>query len=104
MRRKRWLDSLPDDGGAQKQRELASMDGTGIHEAVERVPLERDGLRRILLPLIERAPMECLLERDTEDGHDSKAAHLVGIAAPQDLAHMELHAELQELGRIGFTL
>lgn len=79
------------------------MDGTGIHEAVERVPLERDGLRRILLPLIERAPMECLLERDTEDGHDSKAAHLVGIAAPQDLAHMELHAELQELGRIGFT-
>ena len=56
------LDGLPDDGSAQEQRELAPMDGTGIHEPVERVSLERDRLRRILLPLVERAPMECLLE------------------------------------------
>ncbi len=97
------LDGLPDDGSAQEQRELAPMDGTGIHEPVERVPLERDRLRCILLPLVERAPMKCLLKRDTEDGHDGKAAHLVSIAAPQDLANMELHAELQELGRKGFT-
>ena len=43
------------------------------------------------------------LERDEEDGHDRKAAQLVGIAAPQDLADMKLSKELLSLGRSGFT-
>ena len=96
-------DSLLDDGCAQEQRELAPMDGAGIQEAVERVPLERDGLRRILLPLVKGTPLEHRLERDEEDGHDRKAAQLVGIAAPQDLADMELSKESLNLGRSSFT-
>ena len=64
---------------AQEQRELAPMDGTGVQEAVERIPLKRDGLWRILLPLVEGTPLEHRLERDEEDGHDRKAAQLVGI-------------------------
>ena len=40
-------DSLLDDDCAQEQRKLAPMDGAGVQEAVERVPLERDGLRSI---------------------------------------------------------
>ena len=79
------------------------MDDAGVQEAVERVPLERDGLRRIHLPLVERTPLEHRLECDEEDGHDRKAAQLVGIAAPQDLADMELSKELLNLGRSSFT-
>lgn len=71
------------------------MDGTGIQKAVERIPLKRDGLRRILLPLVERPTLEYRLERDKEDGHDGKAAQLVVIAAPQDLPNMELSKDLQ---------
>lgn len=41
---------------------------------------------RILLPLVEGTPLEHRLERDEEDGYDRKAAQLVGIAAPQNLA------------------
>lgn len=67
-------DGLLDDGRAQKQRELAPMNGAGIQEAVKRVPLERDGLRCILLSLIEGATLEHRLECDEEDGHDRKAA------------------------------
>lgn len=83
-------DGFLDDGCAQEQRELAPMDGAGVQEAVERIPLKRDGLWRILLPLVEGTPLEHRLERDEEDGHDCKAAQLVGIAAPQDLADMEI--------------
>lgn len=79
------------------------MDGAGIQETVERIPLKRDGLRRILLPLVERSTLEYRFERDKEDGHDGKAAQLVGIAAPQDLADMELSKELLNLGRSSFT-
>ena len=96
-------DSLLDDGRAQEQRELAPMDGAGIQETVERVLLERDGLWRILLPLVKGTPLEHRLERDEEDAHDRKAAQLVGIAAPQDLADMELSKELLNLGRSSFT-
>ncbi len=96
-------DSLLDDGCAQEQRELAPMDGAGVQEAVERIPLKRDGLWRILLPLVEGTPLEHRLERDEEDGHDRKAAQLVGIAAPQDLADMELSKESLNLGRSDFT-
>ena len=96
-------DGLLDDGRTQEQRELAPMDGAGVQEAVERVPLERNGIRRILLPLVEGAPLEHRLERDEEDGHDRKAAQLVGIAAPQNLADMKLSKELLNLGRSGFT-
>lgn len=96
-------DSLLDDGRAQEQRELALMDGAGVQEAVERIPLKRDGLWRILLPLVEGTPLEHRLERDEEDGHDRKAAQLVGIAAPQDLADMELSKESLNLGRSDFT-
>lgn len=96
-------DGLLDDGRTQEQRELAPMDGAGVQEAVERVPLERNGIRRILLPLVEGAPLEHRLERDEEDGHDRKAAQLVGIAAPQDPADMELSKELLNLGRSCFT-
>ena len=73
-------DGLLDDGCAQEQRELAPMNGAGVQEAVERIPLKRDGLWRILLPLVEGTPLEHRLERDEEDGHDRKAAQLVGIA------------------------
>ena len=79
------------------------MDGAGVQEAVERIPLKRDGLWRILLPLVEGTPLERRLKRDEEDGHDCKAAQLVGIAAPQNLADMELSKELLNLGRSGFT-
>lgn len=79
------------------------MDGTGIQEAVERVSLKGDGFRRIFLPLVEGAPLEHHFERDKEDGHDGKAAQLVGIAAPQDLPNMEPSKELLNLGRSGFT-
>lgn len=96
-------DGLLDDGRAQEQRELAPMDGAGIQEAVERVSLKRDGLRRILLPLVEGTPLEHRLKRNEEDGHDRKAAQLVGIAASQDLANMELSKELLNLGRSSFT-
>ena len=96
-------DSLLDDGRAQEQCELAPMDGAGIQEAVERIPLERDGLRRILLPLVEGPTLERRLKRDKEDGHDRKAVQLVGIAAPQDLTDMELSKELLNLGRSSFT-
>lgn len=96
-------DGFPDDGCAQEQRELAPMDGAGVQEAVERIPLKRDGLWRILLPLVEGTPLEHRLERDEEDGHDRKAAQLVGIAAPQDLADMEFSKELLNLGRSSFT-
>ncbi len=96
-------DGLLNDGCAQEQRELAPMDGAGVQEAVERIPLKRDGLWRILLPLVEGTPLEHRLERDEEDGHDRKAAQLVGIAAPQNLADMELSKELLNLGRSSFT-
>ena len=96
-------DGLLNDGCAQEQRELAPMDGAGVQEAVERIPLKRDGLWRILLPLVEGTPLERRLKRDEEDGHDCKAAQLVGIAAPQDLADMELSKESLNLGRSGFT-
>ena len=96
-------DGLLNDGCAQEQRELALMNGAGVQEAVERIPLKRDGLWRILLPLVEGTPLEHRLERDEEDGHDRKAAQLVGIAAPQDLADMELSKESLNLGRSGFT-
>ena len=96
-------DGLLNDGHAQEQRELAPMDGAGVQEAVERIPLKRDGLWRILLPLVEGTPLEHRLERDEEDGHDRKAAQLVGIAAPQDLADMELSKESLNLGRSSFT-
>lgn len=96
-------DGLLDDGHAQEQRELAPMDGARVQEAVERIPLEWDGIRRVLLPLVEGAPLEHRFERDEEDGHDRKAAQLVGIAAPQDLTDMELSKELLNLGRSGFT-
>ena len=96
-------DGLLNDGCAQEQRELAPMDGAGVQEAVERIPLKRDGLWRILLPLVEGTPLEHRLERDEEDGHDRKAAQLVGIAAPQDLADMELSKESLNLGRSSFT-
>lgn len=96
-------DGLLNDGCAQEQRELAPMDGAGVQEAVERIPLKRDGLWRILLPLVEGTPLEHRLERDEEDGHDCKAAQLVGIAAPQDLADMELSKESLNLGRSSFT-
>lgn len=79
------------------------MDGTGIQKAVERIPLKRDGIRRILLPLIEGMPLEHRLECDEEDGHDCKAAQLVGITASQDLADMELSKELLNLRRSSFT-
>ena len=79
------------------------MDGAGVQEAVERIPLERDGIRRILLPLVEGPTLEHRLERDEEDGHDRKAAQLIGITAPQNLADMELSKELLNLGRSGFT-
>lgn len=79
------------------------MDGAGVQKTVERIPLKRNGLRRILLPLVEGALLEHRLERDEEDGHDSKAAQLVGIVAPQDLADMELSKELLNLGRSSFT-
>lgn len=79
------------------------MDGAGVQEAVERIPLKRDGLWRILLPLVEGTPLEHRLERDEEDGHDRKAAQLVGIAASQDLADMELSKESLNLGRSSFT-
>ena len=79
------------------------MDGAEIQEAVERVSLERDRLRHILLPLVEGTMLERRLERDEEDGHDRKAAQLVGIAAPQDLADMELSKESLNLGRSDFT-
>ena len=95
--------NLLDDGRAQEQRELAPMDGAGVQEAVERIPLKRDGLWRILLSLVEGTPLEHRLERDEEDGHDRKAAQLVGIAAPQDLADMELSKESLNLGRSSFT-
>ncbi|WP_440336665.1 hypothetical protein [Mitsuokella multacida] len=85
----------------QKQRELAPMNGVGIQEAVEGVPL--DGLRRILLPLVERPTLEYRLKCDKEDAHDGNAAQLVGIAAPQDLANVELGKELVNLGRSDFT-
>lgn len=80
-----WMMDVP-----KEQRELAPMDGAGVQEAVERIPLKRDGLWRILLPLVEGTPLEHRLERDEEDGHDRKAAQLVGITAPQDLADMEI--------------
>ena len=96
-------DGLLDDGRAQEQRELAPMDGARVQEAVERVPLKRDGFRRILLPLVEGAPLEHRFECDEEDGHDRKAAQLVGIAAPQNLADVELSKELLNLGRSSFT-
>lgn len=79
------------------------MDGAGIQESVERVPLERNGLRRILLILIEGLTLERRLERDKEDGHDRTVAQLVGIAAPQDRVNMELSKELLSLGRSSFT-
>ena len=41
--------------------------------------------------------------QEEEDGHDRKAAQLVGIAASQDLVDMELSKELLNLGRSGFT-
>ena len=34
-------DGLLNDGCAQEQRELAPMDGAGVQEAVERIPLKR---------------------------------------------------------------
>lgn len=58
------------------------MNGAGIQEAVERVPLEWDGLRCVLLSLVEGATLEHSLECDEEDDHDRKAAQLIGIAAP----------------------
>ena len=79
------------------------MDGAGVQEAVERIPLKRNGLWCILLPLVEGAPLEHRLERDEEDGHDRKAAQLVSITASQDLADMELSKELLNLGRSSFT-
>jgi len=79
------------------------MNGAGIQETVERVPLERDGLRCILLSLVEGATLEHRLECDEEDGHDGKTAQLIGIAAPQDLANVELGKELVDLGRSDFT-
>lgn len=51
-------DGLLNDGCAQEQRELALMNGAGVQEAVERIPLKRDGLWRILLPLVEGTPLE----------------------------------------------
>lgn len=51
----------------------------------------------------ERAGLEHRFERDEEDGHDRKAAQLVGSAAPQDLADMKLSKELLNLGRRIFT-
>lgn len=69
-------DSLLDDGRAQEQSELAPIDGAGVQETVERVPLKRNGLQRILLPLVEGAPLEHRLECDEEDGHDRKAVQL----------------------------
>ena len=79
------------------------MNGAGVQEAVERIPLEWDGIRRILLLLVEGAPLEYRFERDEEDGHDRKAAQLVGTVAPQDLADMELNKELLNLGKSSFT-
>ena len=75
------------------------MDGVGIQEAVERVPFERDGIRRILLPLVEGTLLEHRLKRDEEDGDDGKGAQLASITSPQDLADMELGKELLNLGR-----
>ena len=49
------------------------------------------------------APLEHRFECDEEDSHDRKAAQLVGIAAPQDLADMELSKESLNLGRSSFT-
>ena len=40
------------------------MYGAGIQDAVERIHLEWDGLRRILLPSAEGVPLEHCLERD----------------------------------------
>lgn len=100
---RQWRDCLLDDGCAEQQRELAPVDGAGVHEPVERIPLEWDSLRHVFLLLVERAPFKRLLECDQEDGHDRKATHLVGIAAPQDLAYMELRAKLKKPGRKGFT-
>ena len=51
----------------------------------------------------ELAPMDGAGVQEKEDGHDRKAAQLVGIAASQDLADMELSKELLNLGRSGFT-
>lgn len=52
---------------------------------------------------VEGTPLEYRFERDEEDGHDRKAAQLVGIAASQDLADMEFSKELLNLGRSSFT-
>ena len=76
---------LLNDGRAQEQRELAPMDGAEVQETVEETPLEHR------------------LERNEEDCHDRKAAQLVSITAPQDLADMELSKESLNLGRSSFT-
>lgn len=65
-----WCDSLLDNGRAQGQCELALMDGAGIPETVECAPIERDELRRILFPLVERPPLEHRLGRYGKGGHD----------------------------------
>ncbi|WP_405751021.1 hypothetical protein, partial [Anaerovibrio slackiae] len=62
-----------------------------------------DGIWRILLPLVEGTPLENCLKRNEKDGHDRKAAHLVGIAAPQNLSDMELSKKLLNLVRSSFT-
>lgn len=46
---RQWCDSLLFDSRVQAQRELAPMDGAEIQETVDCVPLEWDGLRRILI-------------------------------------------------------
>lgn len=89
-------DGLLDDGRAQEQCELAPIDGAEVQKAVGHILLEWDGIRRILLSLVEGTLLEHRLERDEEDGHDAKDARLVGIAAPQDMANMKLRQEFAE--------
>ena len=74
------------------------MDGAGIHETLERVLLKRDGLRRLLLSLVEGTPLENCLTRNEKAGHECKATHTVVIATPQYLANMKLSKELLSLG------
>lgn len=54
-------------------------------------------------PLVKGSSLQHRLKRYEKDGHDRKAAELVNIVAPQNLADMEFSKELLNLRRSSFT-
>lgn len=79
------------------------MDGAGVQEAVERIPLKRDGLWRILIPLVKERRWNAASNATRKMAMTAKLRSFVGIAAPQGLADMELSKESLNLGRSSFT-